>query len=40
MSIEDKINFIFWYAACQTIMVILAGVLKLLSNYLEKKAND
>lgn len=40
MSIEDKINFIFWYAACQTIMVLLAGLLKAISNYLENKANE
>ena len=40
MSIEEKINFIFWYAACQTAMVLFAGILKLLSNYLENKAND
>jgi hypothetical protein len=40
MSLEDKINFIFWYAACQTAMVLLAGLLKGISNYLENKAND
>jgi len=40
MSLEDKINFIFWYAACQTAMVLFAGVLKLLSHYLEKLSND
>lgn len=40
MSIEDKINFIFWYAAWQILGGIVAGLLKGISNYLENKAND